>query len=95
MNTQHIIKRPLVTEKSSLMKEASNAYVFEVVKSADKTSIKRAVEQLFQVKVKSVHTLVQRGKIKRFASSMGRTKAWKKAIVTLAKDQKIQLFEGV
>lgn len=95
MNSQHIIKRPLVTEKSSQMRELSNAYVFEVAKGADKTSIKKAVEELFKVKVSSVRTLVQRGKVKRFSSSMGRTKAWKKAIVTLAKDQKIQLFEGV
>ena len=95
MNAHNIIKRPIVTEKSNLMKEHKNSYVFEVAKDADKPSIKKAVEQLFDVKVSSVKTLIQRGKIKRFASSMGRTKAWKKAIVTLAKDQKIQIFEGV
>lgn len=95
MNAYDIIKRPIVTEKSSLLKERTNTYVFEVAKAADKVAIKASVEKLFNVKVKVVRTLTQRGKLKRFGSSMGRTNAYKKAIVTLAEGNKIELFEGV
>ncbi|OVE80699.1 50S ribosomal protein L23 [bacterium K02(2017)] len=94
MSLYNIIKRPIVTEKSSLMKEQSNAYVFEVEKSADKVLIKKSVEQLFNVKVKSVKTLIQRGKYKKYGKDTGRTKSWKKAVVSLS-DGKIELFEGV
>ena len=94
MKIYDVIKRPIVTEKSSLLKEASNAYIFEVDKKADKELIKKSVETAFKVKVQSVRTLIQRGKIKRFAKAVGRTKSWKKAIVTL-KEGKIEIFEGV
>lgn len=93
MSIYEIIKKPIVTEKSSLLKEA-NTYVFEVQTSADKPTIKDSVEKLFNVKVGSVRTLIQRGKLKRFGKGMGRTKAVKKAIVTLT-EGKIELFEGV
>lgn len=94
MNIYDVIKKPLVTEKSSVQKEALNTYAFEVNKDATKADVKGAVEGLFDVKVRSVNTLIQRGKIRRFGKGMGRTKAWKKAVVTLA-DGKIELFDGV
>lgn len=95
MNAYDVIKRPIVTEKSSLLKEKTNSYVFEVAKAADKTTIKSSVEKLFNVKVKAVRTITQRGKVKRFGKSMGQTSAFKKAIVTLVAGNKIELFEGV
>jgi len=94
MNIYDVIKRPVVTEKSSLLREQNNSYVFEVNKKADKIIIKKSVEELFKVKVKSVNTLIQRGKRKRFGKNIGLSKSWKKAIVTLA-EGKIELFEGV
>lgn len=95
MKVHNVIKRPIVTEKSNTLKELHNAYVFEVLKSAGKDDVKNAVESQFNVKVLSVTTSIQRGKVKRFSSSMGRTKAWKKAVVKLGQGQKIQIFEGV
>jgi len=95
MNQYEVIKRPIVTEKSSLLKETSNTYAFEVDRKATKGEIKSSVEELFKVKVKSVETLIQRGKYKRFFRyQQGRTKPWKKAYVTLT-EGKIELFEGV
>lgn len=94
MNMYDVIKRPLVTEKSNVLKDTNNTYVFEVDKKADKTTIKTCVETMFKVKVKSVKTLTQRGKVKRFGSSMGMTASFKKAYVTVS-EGKIELFEGV
>lgn len=91
-----IIKRPLMTEKSTSIGEKQNAYVFEVLRDADKEEIKYAVEKLFEVKVDSINTMVMHGKIKRVGGKhLGRRSKWKKAIVTLKEGQKIQLFEGV
>lgn len=93
MNVHDVIKRPIVTEKTSLLKE-NNAYVFAVDRRADKSVIKKSVETLFNVRVKSVRTLIQRGKHKRFGKGTGLTRSWKKAVVTL-REGKIELFEGV
>ncbi|HOW16962.1 MAG TPA: 50S ribosomal protein L23 [bacterium] len=91
-----IIKRPLMTEKSTVAGEKQNAYVFEVVNDADKTEIKDAVEKLFEVKVKSVNTQVVHGKVKRVSGRYyGKRSKWKKAVVTLQEGHKIQLVEGV
>lgn len=94
MKIFEVIKKPILTEKSSGLKESGNAYVFEVDKKADKPLIKKCVEKNFNVKVKSVATLMVPGKVKRFGKDFGRTKSWKKAIVTLT-EGKIELFEGV
>jgi large subunit ribosomal protein L23 len=94
MTIYEVIKAPLVTEKSTLLKETGNTYLFEVDMRADKPLIKKSVEQLFKVKVKNVRTSIVPSKVKRFGQAHGRTKAWKKAIVTLASG-KIELFEGV
>lgn len=86
MNTVYdIIKRPRLTEKSNLLQETQNTVVFSVAKSANKIQIKEAVERLFNVKVARVATANFTGKKKRMGiRSVGRTRDWKKAYVTLA-----------
>jgi large subunit ribosomal protein L23 len=96
MNDLHaVIKRPVVTEKITALREAHNRYCFEVATWANKLQIKRAVESLFKVKVTGVTTMNIRGKVKRLGRNTGRRPDWKKAIVTLAKDNKIELIEGI
>jgi large subunit ribosomal protein L23 len=90
-----LIKKPVVTEKSTIIGEKQNAYVFHVQKDATKTEIRNAIEKLFSVKVKDVNTMVVHGKVKRVGRHVGRRPNWKKAIVTLYEDQQINLFEGV
>jgi large subunit ribosomal protein L23 len=104
----HIIKRPLLTEKGTRLKESGGApagtftdenvkpqVLFEVAVDANKIEIKQAVEALFSVKVVDVHTQVMRGKEKRVGRYIGQKPSWKKAIVTLAQGNKIEFFEGV
>lgn len=90
-----IVKKPLVSEKNQMLKELANQVVFEVAPSANKIEIRRAVEQLFKVRVEKVHTLIVRGKDRRVGKSFGRTSNWKKAIVTLRAGENIEIFEGV
>jgi len=103
-----IIKRPLLTEKGTRLKEHGGAPVgtfgeedlkpqvlFEVALDANKIEIRSAIEALFSVKVVDVHTQIMRGKDKRIGRFMGRRPNWKKAIVTLAAGNKIEFFEGV
>lgn len=95
MNAYDIIIRPIITEKSMGMQDA-NKYVFEVVKTANKSEIKKAVETVFDVKVKSVHTMNMLGKMKRQGQYRGKRPDWKKAIVTLTEDSKtIEFFESL
>ena len=94
-NARSIIKRPLVTEKGSQMREAENKYLFSVAVNANKIEIKRAVEEIFNVKVKSVATAVVHGKVKRLGVYQGKRPDWKKAVVTLEAGQAIDLFEQV
>lgn len=89
----NLIKRPLITEKNSLMAEAG-VYVFEVDKMATKDEIKKAVEKNFRVKVASVRTAICRGRAKRTKLGVGRIQYWKKALVRLNPGEKISLFEG-
>jgi len=79
-----IIKRPLITEKSNLQREAEQTVTFEVARDANKIEIKQAVEQAFKVKVKAVRTMVTAGKAKRVGRSVGKRSTVKKAYVTLA-----------
>ncbi|PDO11311.1 MAG: 50S ribosomal protein L23 [Candidatus Reconcilbacillus cellulovorans] len=90
-----IIKRPIITERSTdLMKQKQ--YVFEVDIRATKPEIKKAVEQIFKVKVVKVNTMRVPGKPKRFGRYSGYTREWKKAIVRLSDDSKpLEFFEGV
>ncbi len=90
-----IIRKVLITEKGTVMREVHQQYMFEVARAANKIEIKRAVEAVFNVKVDSVQTMQMRGKVKRQGRWVGRRNDWKKAIVTLKPDQKIELFEQI
>ena len=91
----HTIKRPLITEKTSIQKEVSNQHTFEVHRRANRIEIKRAVEKVFKVKVAGVRTIQVKGKKKRRGRIIGRRRDWKKAIVTLMPGERIDFFEGV
>ena len=95
-NVYDIIIRPIITERS-MVDVANKKYVFEVAKDAGKVEIKKAVEEIFGVKVASVNTLNVPAKAKRMgAGRPGTTRAWKKAYVTLTADSKtIELFQGM
>jgi len=86
-----IIRKPLVTEKSNLMKETDNVVAFEVAMSSNKVEIKKAIERAFNVKVQEVRTLIVAGKIKRSGRNFGKRSNVKKAYVTLA-DGTIDFF---
>jgi len=89
-----VLKKPLITEKStSLLQE--NKYTFEVDTRANKTEIKQAVQSIFKVKVEKVNTMRVKGKTKRVRNIPGKTPDRKKAIVTLRKGDKIEIFEGM
>jgi large subunit ribosomal protein L23 len=94
LSAYDIVRNPVVTEKSTMASEA-NQVVFDVAIDANKTEIKAAVEQLFQVKVKAVNTLVRKGKVKRFRGTVGRQSDVKKAVVTLADGQSIDVATGL
>ncbi len=89
-----IIRSPVITEKSTILGE-QNKVVFNVARNATKPEIKAAVEALFGVKVKSVNTLVRKGKVKRFRNTVGRQSDVKKAIVTLEEGQTIDVIGGL
>jgi len=95
MDAQRVIRRPLITEKATNLKDASNTVCFEVDRDANKIEVGRAVEKLFGVKVLDVRVANREGKWKRMGRFVGQRKAWKKAWVRLAPDQKIEFFEGV
>ena len=95
INAYDVLRRPVISEKSTLVKEMENAVVFEVLKDATKVQIKQAVEQAFNVKVVAVRTVVVRGKNARVGRFAGRKRNWKKAYVTLAEGDTIEFFEGV
>jgi large subunit ribosomal protein L23 len=90
-NTQVII-RPLVTEKSTHQQATRNAYAFEVAAGANKIQIRQAVEHLYNVKVADVRTMNRKGKPRRARHRMTKTSDWKRAVVVLAEDSRIELF---
>jgi len=90
-----IIRKPLLTEKGSTLRDEENVYLFEVAKDASKDQISKAVEAIFAVKVTDVNTLVARGKVKRVKNRLGKTRNFKKAYVRLAEGSKIDLYGGV
>jgi large subunit ribosomal protein L23 len=105
---EQVIKRPLLTEKGTLLKETGgnpsgeldpetvkSQLLFEVAKDANKVEIRHAVEKLWNVDVISVRTSIVRGKEKRVGRFVGKTSNWKKAVVTIAPGQNIEFFEGV
>ena len=95
MNLHDVIRRPLVTEKSNIGREEQNLVTFAVDPRANKHEIRRAVEELFHVRVLDVRTLRPPRKTRRVGRFMGHKPAWKKAIVKLAEGQSIEFFEGV
>jgi large subunit ribosomal protein L23 len=94
MNEYDIVLRPIITEKSTLLKDAGNQYIFEVQRDANKIEIKKAVEKLFKVKVVSVNISNMLGKKKRLGRFEGKKPDWKKAVVKLSPKDKITIFEG-
>lgn len=88
-----VILGPVVSEKSTAAGE-TNTHVFRVRPDASKLEVRQAVEKIFEVKVDSVRTLLQKGKVKRFGGRLGRRNHWKKAYVSLAAGEKIQLGDG-
>ncbi|MBU3947142.1 MAG: 50S ribosomal protein L23 [Proteobacteria bacterium] len=90
-----IIKRPLITEKSTIQKESANQVTFEVNRKANRVEIKKAVEDIFKVKVSSVKTIQVMGKFKRRGRILGKRNDYKKAIVKLMPGERIEFFEGV
>ena len=89
-----VILRPLITEKAQSI-TGLGKYAFEVDKRANKLQVKEAVEATFDVKVKAVNTCMMKGKVRRYGRNATKQPDWKKAIVTLAPGDKIELFEGV
>lgn len=89
-----IIRRPLITEKTTLQKELNNQVTFEVDRRANRIEIKRAVEKVFNVAVDKVRTVQVKGKVKRRGRIVGKRRDWKKAIVTLRAGERIGFFEG-
>lgn len=94
-STYAVLRKPLLTEKGTLLKETDNKVVFKVAKEANKIEIKNAVEEIFKVKVDRVATMNCRGKTKRMGRFEGKRPNWKKAIVTLKKGEKLDFVEGV
>ena len=95
MELHQIIKKILITEKSNIDREIANKYHFEVDRRANKVEIGNAVEKLFKVKVTDVRVFHVLGKKKRMGKVMGQKSSWKKAIVTLAEGNRIEVAEGV
>jgi large subunit ribosomal protein L23 len=96
MRVQDVIRRPLITEKSTQLRDAKNIVAFEVHRDANKIEVKRAVEAQFKVKVAEVRIANAHGKLRRQGRFAGRRPDWKKAYVRLAEGQKpIEFFEGM
>ncbi|OGN99673.1 MAG: 50S ribosomal protein L23 [Chloroflexi bacterium RBG_13_52_12] len=94
MHLYEVLRRPLITEKSTIL-QGLNKYAFEIADGANKLMIKQAVEKAFKVKVTGVNVVTMRGKTKKMGRRTVHTNPWKKAIVTLQVGDKIEFFEGV
>ena len=95
MTPYDILKRPVITEKSTIQKEANNQLTFEVDRRANRVEIKKAIENIFNVNVVGVRTMQVKGKTKQRGRIVGKRRDWKKAIVTLMPGERIDFFEGV
>ena len=89
-----IVKRPLITEKTSIQKEDYNQISFEVDRKANRVEIKRAIENIFKVNVDTVRTMQVKGKTKQRGRIVGKRRNWKKAVVKLMPGERIDFFEG-
>jgi large subunit ribosomal protein L23 len=94
MHLSEVLRRPLITEKSTDL-QALNKYAFEIAEGANKPQVKQAIENAFKVKVTGVNVVTMQGKAKRVGRRIIQTRSWKKAIVTLHAGDKIEFFEGV
>ncbi len=94
MELRHTLVRPLVTEKTTTILAGNGAYAFEVHPDANKFDVKRAIESFYGVDVVAIRTLVMRGKVKRSGRHIGKRKNWKKAYVTLAEGQSLNVLDG-
>ena len=94
-NKYRVLVKPRITEKGALVGSMQNSLVFDVEPSASKTDIKRAVEEIFDVKVKAVRTSNFLGKVKRVGQRTGRRKAWKKAYISLSEGSSLDIIEGL
>jgi large subunit ribosomal protein L23 len=92
MDNTNVIIKPLVTEKSTHLQETRNVYAFQVRQSANKFEIRRAIEAIYNVKVMDVRTMNRKGKPRRSRMKMAKTSDWKRAIVTLAENSRIELY---
>lgn len=89
-----VVIRPLITEKATLL-AGERKYAFEVARRANKNQIREAVQTAFNVEVTKVNTMNVRGKRRTFGRRVSQTRSWKKAVVTLAEGNTIQIFEGI
>ena len=94
MHLYAVLRRPLITEKNTLL-QAQGKYAFEIAREANKPQVKQAVEKAFKVKVLAVNVMTVPPKTRRVGRQQVLTQSWKKAIVTLKPGDKIEFFEGV
>ncbi len=94
-NLTTVLRSPVITEKTTVAKEASNVVTFVVEKTSNKSEIRRSVEEIFKVKVDDVRTVNIAGKRKRSGKTQGKRSNWKKAYVSLKAGESIEIFEGV
>jgi large subunit ribosomal protein L23 len=94
-NSYEVLIGPMLTEKGTLMKETDNKVLFRVARHANKIEIKKAVEEIFKVKVDCVRTINVRGKKKRMGKFEGKRPDWKKAVVSLKEGELLDFVEGV
>jgi large subunit ribosomal protein L23 len=90
---REIIRHPIVSEKGTRLKDSENSYLFMVQRSANKPEIAAAIQEIFEVKVTKVRTMIVHGKPRRTRLTAGHRSDWKKAVVTLAEGQTIDVFE--
>lgn len=94
MISYDLIKRPVITEKTNIQKESYNQITFEIDRTANRVEIKKAVEDIFNVRVAVVRTMQVKGKTKQRGRITGKRRDWKKAIVKLMPGERIDFFEG-
>lgn len=94
LTAHQILVRPIVTEKNTALSDVGK-YTFEVALNSNKIEIKKAVEEVFSVSVTGVNIIKVHGKVRRTGRHSGITRSWKKAVVTLAPGERIELFQGV
>lgn len=90
-----VLKEPVLTERSTILKETNNVYAFRINPDACKTQVKDAIEKFYDVQVEKVRTVNVRGKVKRLARFISKRSNWKKAFVTLKKGQTLNIIEGL